>query len=324
MFRNDFTPDVTRLLDEQPTTKKDILQVVKTAEIHRNDKHYLNLRACYEELQVLLIEHNLEDVNNIQSMLKNVTLKHSFRLTRTNQLSSALERLRAGGIDLLLLNLDLPDSKGLRGLDILQKFAKNLPVVILTGEQDEKEGIEALQRGAQDYLVKTELTGPLLVRALRYACERKHLADALEQSWQKKQDQWYSARVARCYECSRFRTPSTSQSFPACDLPEDDSLIGKKYRHLIFESIHKLRIKEDGISDHDQSVARLFAAKGYGAREVVKFHQHVLREYEEKVVPSVAREFSSDARFVLIKVLGRLADIYRDWAINFSNNKDSG
>ncbi|CAK0741416.1 hypothetical protein CCP3SC1AL1_1130002 [Gammaproteobacteria bacterium] len=310
-------------LDEQTVTEKDVLQVVKTAEILGKDQPYLNLRTCYGELRVLLVEHNLEDVKNIQAMLKSITLKHPFKLTRTNQLSSALERLRAGGIDLLLLSLDLPDSKGLGSLEILKKTAKKIPVVILTGEQDEEQELEALKSGAQDYLVKTELTGPLLVRTLRYACERKHLADALEQSWQKKQDQWYSARVARCYECSRFRTPSTSQSFPACDLPEDDSLIGKKYRHLIFESIQELRTKEDGISDHDQSVARLFAAKGYGAREVVKFHQRVLREYEEKVVPSVAREFSSDARFVLIKVLGRLADIYRDWAINFSSSKNS-
>ncbi len=277
-------------------------------------------RIPQEKLLALLVESDPADAEVIRTMLANVTIDHPFRLRVTNQLSSALERLRAGGVDLVLLTLDLPDSQGLATLDALQQAAPDLPMVVLTTQHDERQGIEALHHGAQDYLVKTGLNSALLVRALRYAYERKYLARALEQAWRNRQHQWYSAEVARCYQCYRSKLPLATESCATCDLPKDETLVETKYRELIYHSVRRLRAGEDDLHGYDQSIAGLLAARGYGAREVARFHQHVLKEYGERSLPVVEREFSMDARLVLIRVLGRLADIYRDWAMKFTNS----
>src|SRR5262249_53774322 len=71
------------------------------------------------------------------------------------------------------------DSQGLDTLRRAHAFCQNLPVVVLTGLRDEASGVEAVREGAQDYLIKGQLDGPLLVRALRYAIERKRSEEAL-------------------------------------------------------------------------------------------------------------------------------------------------
>ncbi|CAK0773179.1 hypothetical protein CCP3SC1_60031 [Gammaproteobacteria bacterium] len=299
------------------------LPLVTIALALEGERPHFELQMPSEKLRVLLVEHNSTDAEIIRTMLASVVVEHPFQLRITNQLSSTLERLLAGGIDLILLNLDLPDSQGLQTLDVLQQSASDLPMVVLTTQHDERQGIEALQHGAQDYLVKSELSGALLIRALRYAYERKYLARALEQAWRNKQHQWYSAEVARCYQCYRSKVPLASKLCPTCDLPKDDVAIEAKYRALVYRSVRMLRAGENELPEYDQSVARLFAARGYGAREVVRFHQRVLRENEERALPIVERSFSMDARLVLIRILGRLVDIYRDWAMKFSNNEDS-
>lgn len=81
--------------------------------------------------------------------------------------------------DIVLLDLELPDSRGLDTLRIVLMKAGHLPVVVLTGLQDEETGLAAIERGAQDYLVKGEITAPLLSRAIRQAIERKRIEEEL-------------------------------------------------------------------------------------------------------------------------------------------------
>lgn len=78
-----------------------------------------------------------------------------------------------GHFDVVLLDLSLPDSRGLDSLIALKPFAAALPIVVLTGFDDETLATGAMQLGAQDYLVKGQVTGSLLVRSIRYAIERQ-------------------------------------------------------------------------------------------------------------------------------------------------------
>ena len=105
-----------------------------------------------------------------------------FILVHTDRLSTGLERLGQGGIDVILLDLSLPDSGGLDTFVETHAHAGEVPIVVLTGLDDEMLTYEALRRGAQDYLVKIEVDGPLLARSLRYAIERSRLLARLEQS----------------------------------------------------------------------------------------------------------------------------------------------
>ena len=124
-----------------------------------------------ETVPVLLVEDNPGDATLIREYLRDVDASR-FSLVNVARLKEALELLEHGRWGAILLDLSLPDSCGLETLDRVRLPAPDVPVVILTGNHDERLAMEAIQKGAQDYLVKGQLDGQVLTRALRYAIER--------------------------------------------------------------------------------------------------------------------------------------------------------
>ena len=124
--------------------------------------------------KVLLIEDNPGDFRIIKEMLKE-TQHTKFELEHYTSLKTGLEHLEESKFDIVILDLQLPDSDGLNTfIQVLSKHPE-LPIIILTGLADEEVGINAVKQGAQDYLVKGEFDGKLLVRSINYAIERKRL-----------------------------------------------------------------------------------------------------------------------------------------------------
>jgi signal transduction histidine kinase len=101
-------------------------------------------------------------------------------IERVDKLSKGIARLYQGNIDAVLLDLGLPDSQGLPTFEKIHGAAKKLPILILTAYKDDALALEAVRRGAQDYLIKGKIDGALLVRALTYAIERKKLEETVE------------------------------------------------------------------------------------------------------------------------------------------------
>jgi two-component system sensor histidine kinase UhpB len=130
---------------------------------------------------VLTIEDNPGDARLVQEALQGSS-NPAYKVEWVPSLSSGLARLDHGGIDILLLDLGLPDSRGLAALARVQALAPAVPVVVLSGADDEQLAVEAVREGAQDYLVKTPADYKLLVRSLRYAIQRKRAAEALRES----------------------------------------------------------------------------------------------------------------------------------------------
>lgn len=127
-------------------------------------------------IRILLVEDNPADQLAIRDALKGC-VDPAFETSAVEELSEALERLAAGDIDLVLLDLGLPDSHGLETLDAVVRDHPGSPIVVQTGWDDEKTGIEAVRRGAQDYLVKGAESSESLLRIIRYAIER-HRSEA--------------------------------------------------------------------------------------------------------------------------------------------------
>lgn len=100
-------------------------------------------------------------------------------LERAGDLNQALERLSQGGIDLLILDLDLPDGQDMGTFERAHAFAPNVPIVVLTRVEDEEMALSLVKAGAQDYLVKGEAGPDLFLRSIRYALERHRLSSAL-------------------------------------------------------------------------------------------------------------------------------------------------
>lgn len=123
-------------------------------------------------LTILLVEDNPGDARLVQELLREVT-SIQFRLEQVDCLSQGLLRLSQQRFDVVLLDLSLPDSQDLETFVRLNSQVRDVPIVVITGLNDETLAVRAVQEGAQDYLVKGQLSSALLVRSIRYAIERK-------------------------------------------------------------------------------------------------------------------------------------------------------
>jgi len=134
---------------------------------------YGNLRDRDEDItHVLIVEDNEEHVNLFRMYLEQ-SREQRFKITTTNGYNQAIQRLENNQFDVILLDLTLPESQGISTFYNLHARCKGIPIVILTGTDDEMIAIEAVRGGAQDYLVKGHADQRLIVRAIRYALERK-------------------------------------------------------------------------------------------------------------------------------------------------------
>ena len=131
------------------------------------------------QIRILLVEDNPGDARLIQEMLTEEKFAID-SLERVDRLSKGLDRLAAGGIDAVLLDLRLPDSQGLSTFERIHEATKQVPILILTAFKDDTLALEAVRRGAQDYLIKGKVDAALLVRAITYAIERKKLDEAIK------------------------------------------------------------------------------------------------------------------------------------------------
>jgi len=132
-------------------------------------------------VEILLIEDNPGDVRLIQEMLAG-SGQDRYQLECTDRLSKGLECLVKGGIDVVLLDLSLPDSQGLDTFDKVQAQAPAVPLVLLTGADDKMLAVQAVRQGAQDYLVKGDIDSTVLGHAMRYAVERNRVVQELRES----------------------------------------------------------------------------------------------------------------------------------------------
>ncbi|MCY2928612.1 MAG: response regulator [Planctomycetota bacterium] len=123
-------------------------------------------------MEILLVEDSPGDVDLLKYLLWDVP-NMTYHVTRLERLAQLGGTVRSRRFDVLLLDLSLPDSCGLETISRAAAAAPDIPIVVLTGMDDEELGVQALNRGAQDYIVKGEYDGWHLWRAIRYAIERK-------------------------------------------------------------------------------------------------------------------------------------------------------
>jgi len=119
-------------------------------------------------LRILLVEDSPVEAHLIRSILGAT----SFRVTSVDRLSDAVAVLRSAAIDVILLDLNLPDSHGSATLDAVLEHAGSIAIVVLTANGDEQAALDAVAMGAQDYLIKGTASGDTIVRSIRYAFER--------------------------------------------------------------------------------------------------------------------------------------------------------
>ena len=201
-------------------------------------------------LRVLLVEDNPGDAELIEEMLPRdgTTL---FEVECVARLSEALECAGADRFDIIILDLNLPDSDGLATLRTLRQQAFRMPIVVLTGNSDEQMALAAIQQGAQDYLVKGQIEKNMLVRSIKYAIERKQSEETLRIS---------EAKYRQLHE-------SLMDAFAIADMSgriiEANSIFlnmlgytGDEVRHLTIEGITPKRWRDISARHMDQVLNR--------------------------------------------------------------------
>jgi PAS domain S-box-containing protein len=131
-----------------------------------------------KEIQVLLVEDNAGDVRLLREMFSKER-PDSFKLTHLLRMGDAENYLAKGGVDIVLLDMGLPDEHGLDTVRRSLAAAPGVPVIVLTGLDDEELAAQAMKEGAQDYLIKGQIENRALPRALRHAIERHQLDQRL-------------------------------------------------------------------------------------------------------------------------------------------------
>jgi len=126
-------------------------------------------------ISVLLIEDNPADARLIRELLRDVS-EHPVQFDVASTLTDGIEHMAASDIDVVLVDLSLPDSSGIDTCRSLQDKSAGVPIVVLTGLSDQKTALKALRHGAQDYLIKGDVDGAMLWRVLRYAIERTQIS----------------------------------------------------------------------------------------------------------------------------------------------------
>ncbi|MEG4801752.1 PAS domain S-box protein [Microcoleus sp. ARI1-B5] len=138
--------------------------------------------TCFK---VLLVEDHPQEAELIEDLLSGISDRQRILLTKVERLSEAQQRLNQETFDIILLDLSLPDSLGIETVARIQEYGVNVPIVVLTAQNDEELALRLISVGVQDYLVKTKIDGELLIRSLRYAIERQNSQDALRKSEEK-------------------------------------------------------------------------------------------------------------------------------------------
>ncbi len=126
-----------------------------------------------KSINILVVDDEIADRKLVKMLLARSQQPVEFVVTPAGSLNESFESLENNDFDLVLLDLGLPDSQGLETIERFCQACPHIPVIVLTGLADEKTGVEAIKRGASDYLVKKKSFEDILIRAIRYSLERK-------------------------------------------------------------------------------------------------------------------------------------------------------
>jgi len=178
-----------------------------------------------DHVRVLLIEDNPGDARLIQFMLEEAA-GGVFELEHVERLEEGLKRLAEGPVGVVLCDLSLPDSRGLGTFAKLHGQAPQVPIIVLSGLNDTTVAVQAVHEGAQDYLIKGQVDGQLLVRAMRYAIERKRMSEQLTRYAEelRSKNAQLEADFNMAREIQEIFLPDQFPSFPHSASPERSAL----------------------------------------------------------------------------------------------------
>jgi DNA-binding response OmpR family regulator len=284
-----------------------------------------------QKIQVLIIEDNPADARLIETMLSE-SMNPKFESEWIQTLTMGLKRLKTlspivvdddshenpAQIDAILLDLGLPESNGLETLTRVLREIRHIPVIVLTGNDDDDLSTLLVQEGAQDFLVKGNLNRIVLVRSIRYAIERQKLQKALAIERAKRQRDAELKNLERLSQGGQQRvtarlygTLPLKESLP--DMFEDLVLT---YTQMIEYSIENLFHKtSNNTTENLHELADELGQLKAGPRDVVAIHIEALKRKMGNTNPAKAKVYVEEGRILAFELMGYLALYYRNRAV---------
>ncbi len=270
-------------------------------------------------ITVLIIEDDPGDVDYIKETLQKEG-HHGLSIELAVRLSEGIERLSKGVFDVILLDLTLPDSSGIDSfLTLFSKFP-DIPIVVLSGIEDDAFASQAVFKGAQDYLIKSRLDGYLLIRSIRYAIERHRLQVELEKSRQLQRHKDEIQSFEGLHDSAK--TTVTSKMFGKVPVKEEFSdiftdLVGS-YNDLLEKAVDKRIYKSNHtITEGLLSISEKLGFLKAGPRDVVELHSEVIKQKIGNINFAKAQLYIEEGRLTLLELMGNLVSFYRNYYFYF-------
>jgi DNA-binding response OmpR family regulator len=267
-------------------------------------------------MQILLIEDDQVDARAIRGMLQD-TSGSQCDITHVGRLSDGLEKLVQDGIDVVLLDLGLPDSQGLEALNQLRAQTPGVPVIVLTGADSETLALGAVQYGAEDYLIKGQVDGRSLMRSMHYAIERRRLLQELEDSQQREQRERELRMLERAVPTAQ--SPATAGAFAQMTLQEGNphefrEMVGQ-YKTLIMLALEQRTFKvEHDLSGQLRSLAERLGFLRAVPRDVVEVHSAAVKSKSTESPSQKTQACREEAQFMLLELMEYLCSFYRRYS----------
>nr|MDT0662501.1 SpoIIE family protein phosphatase [Micromonospora sp. DSM 115978] len=258
-----------------------------------------------ERMRVLLVEDDEGDAFLVGELLAETDA--AIDLAVATSLNQA--RAKLAGVDCVLLDLGLPDSQGLDGLRQVLAAASGAAVCVLTGRQDEHLGIAAVAEGAQDYLVKGQVDGVLLARALRYAVERKRADENARRLREVELRQAESARLERGLLPKPLMDTDQVQVHPFYRPGRHAALIGGDFYDVVQTAPGRLDLIVGDVCGHGVDEAALGVELRVAWRALV-----LARVPDDEVLPALEQVLMSERR--LREIFASVASVRLDLAAN--------
>jgi len=231
----------------------------------------------FKPINLLLVDDDMTDRQMIIKSLAGFFHGVQFNIETAATLAEATERLDSNKYDIVLLDLSLPDSGGIDTIQKLQNINSNIPIVVLTGLLDEEMGLRAIKQGVDDYLVKGKFSDDGLIRAIRYAIERKQPEQELRNAAQEWRTTFDSITDFISILDKDFKILRVNRAFADAFGAQPQELIGKTcYEGYLCES-------RSSNCPHAQTLRTKKTASG-------EFYQHQLGIYLEVTTSPIISE----------------------------------
>jgi len=219
--------------------------------------------ATSGSLRLLIVEDDIVDRKLLDRLLAQSSLG-ACDVRHADRLATALDLLKEHSFDIILLDLGLPDSQGMDSVSRLQGCAPHVPIIVLSGLDDENTATQAVQMGVQDYLIKGEVNASLLMRAIRYALERKKAERQLQATEQRYRTIFENSAVAIMMVDEEERLVSWNQFTEHLLGMDEQDLRGRHiqtfYPEPEWQKIRSSSIRRKGMQHHLET--RMICANG--------------------------------------------------------------